>query len=391
METKEVCKCYISPCFVEGLDAYDGINDLKYEKKLISNEVVVKLGLQYELKKNGEKVVNREVLVSLNDKLYFVGFVINPKEDDVEPGVIFRRSFLRLTKAIVNFGSRIITIYPDLITFNSDLDDKLDAILASINVEDLPPLDITDIPPFVYNMGKNLRNKKKASKIYKMSYDDLYKRIMKLNKSRPIIETLKYDDKHKKVIDSVLLDKLKLDGDFELEEMVGKELIRGYRAIREKICLRVFVLQIRLDGKYNYRALVDTGLNMNNFLIRFWSDVVNVKNEHVKINSDDDEDYCLMRDETGKPFNGPNHDKYLNCDDPMDRVLALKDAINPFKKTVGTHDDETCSSRSKRTCVNETMEEAMYLDATTLREFIIHNGRLITEDPAPGVLRVAMT
>ncbi|GJR79894.1 hypothetical protein Tco_0150679 [Tanacetum coccineum] len=35
------------------------------------------------------------------------------EEDDVEPGVIFGRSFLRLTKGIVDFGNGILTIYPE--------------------------------------------------------------------------------------------------------------------------------------------------------------------------------------------------------------------------------------------------------------------------------------
>ncbi|GJX17426.1 hypothetical protein Tco_0218258 [Tanacetum coccineum] len=149
----------------------DGVIDLEYEENLISNEFAIKLGLQYELKKNGEKVVNREVLVALKGELYFVSFIINPEEDDVEPGVIVGCSFLRITKEIVDFRNGILTIYPDLITFNDNSDDELDALIASINVEDLPPLDITDIPPFVSKMGKNLRNKRKPSKIYKMSYD----------------------------------------------------------------------------------------------------------------------------------------------------------------------------------------------------------------------------
>nr|GEU85165.1 hypothetical protein [Tanacetum cinerariifolium] len=72
METEEVCECYITPCFMERLDAYDGVTDLEYEKNLISNEFTVKL----------------ELLVALKGKLYFVGFVSNSKEDDVEPGVI---------------------------------------------------------------------------------------------------------------------------------------------------------------------------------------------------------------------------------------------------------------------------------------------------------------
>ncbi|GKA61648.1 hypothetical protein Tco_0761167 [Tanacetum coccineum] len=51
-------------------------------------------------------------------------FIINPKQDDVEPGVVFGRSFLRLTKGIVDFGNRVITIYPDLDSFRDNSDDS---------------------------------------------------------------------------------------------------------------------------------------------------------------------------------------------------------------------------------------------------------------------------
>ncbi|GKB05602.1 retrotransposon ORF1 [Tanacetum coccineum] len=461
MDMDEVCECYITPCFVEGLDAYDGITDLEYRKNLISNEFAVKLGLQYEFKNNGEKGVNRKVLIALKGKLYFVSFVINPKEDDVELGVIIGRSFLRLTKAIVDFGSGNLTIYPNFINFNFDLDDELDALLASINVEYLPPLDITDIPPFGPSLTINhLRTQEELTR--EGMEEELYERIMILNERRPIIETLKYIDKHKKVPDSVLLDKHKLDREFELEEeMVGEELIRGYKAIREKSDPGVFVLKIHLEGKYNYHALVDIGSNINVIPYRIYelfrrdqvkprSDKITMldhskaesmgrlldvlcqvevttilanfmlldvpvdgdvpiivgrmRNEHAESESEDDEDYYLMRDETRKPFCGPNRAKYLNCDDPMDRALALQDAIIPFKKfcvwkkaisflgalpiplkytewapnrsginakedgdgkwnvkirTAGTHDDEASSSRPKRTGVTEIVDEAM--------------------------------
>nr|GEV31774.1 hypothetical protein [Tanacetum cinerariifolium] len=99
--------------------------------------------------------------------------------------------------------------------------------------------------------------------------EDLYERIMLLNERSPIIKTLKYSDKYKKLLDSVLLDKLKLDGEFELED----EMV--------------------------------------------------VRNVHTESDSDDDEDYCLKRDDTGKPFYGLNRAKYLNCEDPMDQALSL--------------------------------------------------------------------
>ncbi|GJT18707.1 hypothetical protein Tco_0877413 [Tanacetum coccineum] len=74
--------------------------------------------------KNGEKVVKKELIVALRGEIYFVKFIINPEEDDIEPGVVLGRSFLRLTKGIADFGNIIITIYPDLEFSNVDDFDK---------------------------------------------------------------------------------------------------------------------------------------------------------------------------------------------------------------------------------------------------------------------------
>ncbi|GKA79522.1 hypothetical protein Tco_0786118 [Tanacetum coccineum] len=64
---------------------------------------------------------------------------------------------------------------------------------------------------------------------------DLWERIVILNEPRPIIKTLNYRDRYKKVLDTILLDKLKLDGELELEEMeANEEMIREYKAIKEK-------------------------------------------------------------------------------------------------------------------------------------------------------------
>ncbi|GKC61069.1 hypothetical protein Tco_1088667, partial [Tanacetum coccineum] len=208
MESEEVFERYITLCFVDGLDAFDGITYLEYEKNLISNEFVVKLNLTYEVMENGDKVVDQKLLVSLKGELYFIDFIVNPKEEED----------------------------PETVTINSD-DDKLDALLASININELPPIDIIYFPNFVCNMGEGLRNKKKPTKTYEMTYDgegpslainnpktqeeltrdeleeDLYERIMLLNEKKPIIETLKYGDEYKILLDSVLLENLKLDGE----------------------------------------------------------------------------------------------------------------------------------------------------------------------------------
>ncbi|GKD70896.1 hypothetical protein Tco_1324986 [Tanacetum coccineum] len=125
METEEISERYVAPCFVNGLE-----------------------------------------------------FINNPEEDDIEPGVVFGRSFLRSTKGIANFRNGVITIYPDLDPFNDDsdkFDDSKDDwvdILEGIDFGDIPEIEGIELPPFVCKMGRSSRNKKKPSKNYKMKYDD---------------------------------------------------------------------------------------------------------------------------------------------------------------------------------------------------------------------------
>ncbi|GKA69253.1 hypothetical protein Tco_0775317 [Tanacetum coccineum] len=222
--------------------------------------------------------------------------------------------------------------------------------------------------------------------------------FMILSEPRPIIKTLKYSDQHKKLLDSVLLDNLKLDGEVEVEEEAAtKEGIRSYKAIKEKNDPGVFVLPIRLEAKFDLHALADNGSNINVTPYRIYENpgrdqvkpvshkitmldhskskpmgilkdvlcqvgrsflytyraimdsikgttstfdgvchqkfyVANVRNFHGESDSDDEEEYCLKRDEMGNSFYRPNHAKYLSCDDPMDRALALQESLNPFKK-----------------------------------------------------------
>ncbi|GJZ96441.1 hypothetical protein Tco_0668775 [Tanacetum coccineum] len=119
METNEISERYIAPCFVNGLEAYDGEINLALDENLISNEYAVKLCLDYEMRK-GKKLVKKELIVALKGELYFLKFIINPEEDDFVPEVILGRSFLRLAKGFVDFGNGVITIYPESDPFNDD-------------------------------------------------------------------------------------------------------------------------------------------------------------------------------------------------------------------------------------------------------------------------------
>nr|GFD05719.1 hypothetical protein [Tanacetum cinerariifolium] len=115
----EVSDQYIAPCFVNGLEAYDGEINLAFDENLISNEYAVKLCFDYEVKK-GQKMVKNELIVALKGELYFVKFIINPEEYDIKPRVILGRSFISLAKGIIDFSNREITIYLELDPFEDD-------------------------------------------------------------------------------------------------------------------------------------------------------------------------------------------------------------------------------------------------------------------------------
>ncbi|GKB45893.1 retrotransposon ORF1 [Tanacetum coccineum] len=223
---------------------------------------------------------------------------------------------------------------------------------------------------------------------------DIYKRILILQEPKPIIETLKFSDQHKKLLDSVSLDKLKLDGEVEIDEKEAtKEVIRGYKTLREKNEPGVFVLPIHIETKFDTHALADTGSNINVIPYRIYAklgreevklvsknitmlhhskaesmgilkDVLSqvgvtiilakllildimvdkdvpivvgrsflytLRNNHEE-SEEDEEEYIKKRDQNGKPIYGSKFAKYLNCDDPMDRALALQESLNPFRK-----------------------------------------------------------
>ncbi|GJV42397.1 hypothetical protein Tco_1420837 [Tanacetum coccineum] len=150
-------------------------------------------------------------------------FFINPEEDDVEPGMIFGRSFLRMTKEITDFGAETITIYPDIDPFlektkeeeksNDDWDHLLD-----FNIYDIPLLGEEGLTPFICKMGKN---------------------------------------------------KVELDGNIVKEEEDAVKRIKG-EALKEKDGPGAFIFPIRLEGHVNKNALADTGSDINTMPFRIY-------------------------------------------------------------------------------------------------------------------------
>ncbi|GJZ21649.1 retrotransposon ORF1 [Tanacetum coccineum] len=406
METEEVSDRFVAPCFVNGLEAYDGEINLGVEENMISNEYAVKLCLEHEVKRVN-KVVKKELILALRGEIYFVKFIINPEEDEVEPGVIFGRSFLRMTKAITDFEVGTITIYPDIDPFLEETEDEGKSNddrdhLLDFNIDDIPLLGEEGLPPFVCKIGKSSRNKKRAMENLNFFYQDIgtsssagghltqeeaakeaiairmSRKFALLEEERPIIETMAYHDKYKKILDDVWKDKVELDGKIVKEDEEAVKRIKG-EALKEKDDPGEFIFPIRLEGQVNENALVDTGSDINTMPYRIYEQLgrENMKKvdrgitminhtqaeamgiltnvlcqvgvttliakflildilidrdspividfmRNAKSDSDDKEDYQIKRNKFGAPIYGPKPVPYLNCNDPDERSLAIQ-------------------------------------------------------------------
>nr|GEX20019.1 hypothetical protein [Tanacetum cinerariifolium] len=168
---------------------------------MISNEYAVKLCLEHKVK-TGNKVVKKELIISLIEEIYFVKFIINPEQDDVEPGVILGRSFLQ------------------------------EAAKEALAI--------------------------RASQKFAL-----------LEEERPVIETMAYHDKYKKILDDIWKDKVELDRKIVKEEEEAVQKIKG-EALKEKDDLEAFIFPIRLEGKVNENVLADTGSDINTIPYRIY-------------------------------------------------------------------------------------------------------------------------
>nr|GEU35092.1 hypothetical protein [Tanacetum cinerariifolium] len=400
METYEISVRYIAPCFVNGLEAYDCEVNLEFDENLISNEFAVKLCLDYEVKK-GKILVKKELIVALKGELYFGKFIINLEEDDFKPEVILGRSFPRLANGVVDFGNGVITIYPEPDPFKDDYEktgkssDDLDQLL-DFNFNDVPKFG-EELPLFICKMRKRNRNKNRTMEKLNLFYQDI-------GPSSLARGHLTQEDAAKEALAVRISqkDKVELDGKTMKEEEGAVKRIKG-EALKEKDDLGAFIFPIRLEGKVNKNVLADTGSDINTMPYRIYE--------------------TLGREKINSGIKMINHTQ-------AEAIGKLSNVLCQVG-TPGTHDEKARSSRSKRPRQYKTVEEVMLpqvhhefllwegcsrdvksrkcrvliedvvrslnapiycrdLYATMLRDLINSNGKLIPEDPRPGVPRVGI-
>ncbi|GKC78340.1 hypothetical protein Tco_1129114, partial [Tanacetum coccineum] len=226
METKEDSDRYIEQCFMNGLYTSNGEINLEKNDNLLLNDYTVKLCLEYEVRK-GNKLVKKELMVLLRGEIYFVQFIINPEDNEFEPGLIFGRSFLHSANAIVNFGECTITIQTNFDHFLLSSDEE-----GNLNLDNL--------------------------ETYEM-----------LEEMRQVIETLAYNDKYRKLLDEIWADKVRLDGKIKPKEERAMVKVKGHM-LKEKKDPGALLFPIRLEGLINENALANTGSDTNTMPYRIY-------------------------------------------------------------------------------------------------------------------------
>ncbi|GJU15759.1 retrotransposon ORF1, partial [Tanacetum coccineum] len=269
----------------------------------MDTEEVIKLCLEHEVKR-GNKVVKKELIVALRD--------IEEEEKSLD-----------------------------------DWDHLLD-----FNLDDIPLLGEEELPPFVCKIGKSNRNKKRSMENLSLFYQDI-------GTSSSAGGHLTQEEAAKEALAIRISQKFalleELDGKIVKKEEEAIKRIKG-EALKEKVDPRAFIFPIRLEWKVNENALADTGSDINTMPYRIYKTLGREEMKRVDIG-------ITMINHTQTKAMGMLTNvlcqvgvttiiaKFLILDIPIDCDAPIV--------TMGTHDDEAGSSRSKCFRQHKTVEEVL--------------------------------
>ncbi|GJY66983.1 retrovirus-related pol polyprotein from transposon TNT 1-94 [Tanacetum coccineum] len=342
MDTEEISDRFVAPCFVNGMEAYDGEINLGVEENMISNEYEVKLCLEHEVKR-GNKIVKKELIVALRDVYTTDGMEKNSAVEEAA-----KRSIgLRISQ---NKFALLEDV--DKVELDGMIVKEEEEAIKKVNGEALKGKD--DPRAFIFPIRLEGQVNKNAladtgSDINTMPYqiyeqlgrEDMKKvdrRITMINHTQAegmgILTNVLCQVKVTTLIAKFLILDIPIDRDAPI--VVGRGFLRTIGGI-VNTPKRLF---LTFDGfcHQTFRAA------------RY--DVM----RNAESDSDDEEEYEIKRNKFGAPIYGPKPAPYLNCNDPAERLLALQTVTNPFWKI----------SVWKKT------------------------GRVIPEDSQPGVSRVGI-
>nr|GEV34793.1 putative reverse transcriptase, RNA-dependent DNA polymerase [Tanacetum cinerariifolium] len=168
-----------------------------------------------------------------------------------------------------------VTIYPEFDPFLEDIEEEEEKSLddwdrlLDFNLDDIPLLGEEELLPFVCKMRKSNRNKKRSMENLSLFYQDIGTSSSAGEEVRPVIETMAYHEKYKKILDEIFKDKVRLDGKNVKEEEEAVKRIKG-EALKEKDDPKAFIFPIRLEGMVNENALADTGSDIQTMPYRIY-------------------------------------------------------------------------------------------------------------------------
>ncbi|GJW34478.1 putative reverse transcriptase domain-containing protein [Tanacetum coccineum] len=316
METEEVSDRFVAPCFVNGLEAYDGEINLGVDENMISNEYAVKLCLEHEVKREN-KVVKKELIVALRGEIYFVKFISNPEEDDVEPGMMYhcweKKDFCHSYKSSRNKKRAMENhnfFYQDIGTCSSTgghltqeeaakeaLAIRMSKKFAFLDEERLEGhvnknaladtgLDINTMPYWIYEQLGREDMKKVERGITMINHTQVEVIGILTNVLCQLgVTTL--------IAKFLILDIL-IDRDSPI--VIGRGFLRTISCI--------------VNTSERLFSTFDGFCHQTFHAAR--SDVM----RNAKSDSDDEEDYQIKRNKFGAPVYGPKPAPYLNCNDP---------------------------------------------------------------------------
>ncbi|GJZ43387.1 retrovirus-related pol polyprotein from transposon TNT 1-94 [Tanacetum coccineum] len=339
MDTKEISDRYVAPCFVNGLEAYDSVINLGMKKNMISNEFAVKLCLGPEVK-CGNKVVKKELIVALRGEIYFVKFIIHPEEDNVEPGFWRRRK----------------------------IGDEWDLLLDDLEFGDILDIKGVKVPPFVCKMGKNKMKKEEVEVMIKIKGDALIEK----------------EDPGAFVIPIWLEGKINLNAladtgsdinvmPYRVYKKLGREEVQNVKKgitmlnhskakpmglLKDVLCqvgvttiiIKFLILNMPVDRDTSIlvgRRFLYTCGSILNIIERITSTFDGICHQTfcatktsldtAESDSDEEEEYVIQRNKFRAPIYGLKLARYLNCSDPLDRSLALREeTIARRRKVMGS-------------------------------------------------------
>nr|GEU78462.1 retrovirus-related Pol polyprotein from transposon TNT 1-94 [Tanacetum cinerariifolium] len=377
MDTEEVSDRFVAPCFVNGLEAYDGEINLGVEENMISNEYAVKLCMEHEVKR-GNKVVKKELIVSLRGEIYFVKFIIYTEEDDIEHG--FLEDIEEEEKSMDDWGQLLDYNLDDIPLLGGEelslfkvLDEiwkdkvELDGVIVKEEEEAIKQVkgealnEKDDPEAFIFPIRLEGQVNKNALADTKLDINTMPYQVYEQLKR----EEMKRVDKGITMINHTHAEAMGILTNV-LCQVGVTTLIAKFLILDIPVdCDAPIVVDRRFLCTIG--GIVNTPKKFSTFdgichqtLRAARSDVLRT----IKSDCDDEEEYEIKRNKFGSPMYGPKLASYLNCNDPAERSLSLKALTNPFQKisvckkaTMGGNDDEAGSSRPKRSRQFETREE----------------------------------